>query len=282
MISFDIVLELLRITTLIYEYNESLLITDKTIKEYIDDISNNSEKINNLKISNTRKKMLLDMAKEIPTGKVCLFINDKKTDIQVGITVNDINKRICVIFRGTESKKDWYYDLQVIKHHIKDNIWIHSGFYNQLFDTNVYMKIVTEIKKQLEINPSYSIYITGHSLGAALATLFGYIYSDETTKNINVISFASPRVGNEQWCDSFIKKQNLHHYRITNNHDIVTAFPYYKYKHVGDNIRLSKNNVKFYENYNDNSLFDFTILNCWSVEDHNCEVYYTNLINNKW
>ena len=281
MIQHNTVVDLLRITILIYNYGADIKESSDTIETFVNKLADPtiSENIN---INETRKQILGDIAKEIPTGKVCNFINDKETDIQCGITINDVDKRICVVFRGSESLSDWYYDLYVIKKQIKDDVWVHGGFYKQLHDNDVYKNIVQHIKTQLETHPDYTIYVTGHSLGAALATLFGYLLSDEIENNITVVSFASPRVGNSSWKKSFEEKSNLTHYRITNCRDVITAFPLYNYKHVGKNIRLFEDKYSIFMDYNDDSFYDYTIMRCWSANDHNSELYYKHLLVNKW
>jgi predicted lipase len=266
---------------LVYNYGETFHVdnSDETVEAFVTKLSND---VNNLKMSETRKLALIDIAKNVPSGKVCRFITDKKTDIQVGITLNDKDKRICVVFRGSESSKDWYYDLQVRKMCIRDDIMVHSGFYDQLCSAGVFNDIVGEVKKQLAEHPDYALFVTGHSLGAALATLFGYLSAHVLDDKITVVSFASPRVGNASWKKSFEEKTNLEHYRVTNNRDIVTAFPNYKYKHVGDNIRISENAVSTFLDYQDDSWYDFSLFRCWSAGDHDCDLYYKHLLKNSW
>jgi len=280
-IPHNTVLDLLRITILVYNYGSDITLTDDTIETFVSKMSDSTIQ-NNLKLDETKKQILFDIAKQNPNGKVCNFINDKETDLQCGITINDDNKRICVVFRGSESLNDWYYDLYMIKKNLKDDIWVHSGFYKQLHDTDVYTKIVQNIKSQIETHLDYEIYITGHSLGAALATLFGYLLAHDIENNVTVVSFASPRVGNSSWQKSFESKSNLTHYRVTNCRDIITAFPSYNYKHVGKNIRLFENTHSIYMDYKDESIYDYTILRCWSANDHNSELYYKHLLINKW
>ena len=55
--------------------------------------------------------------------------------------------------------------------------------------------------------------------GAALSTLFGYMISREfSNTDITVVSFASPRVGDNGWKKHFDDADNLTHYRILNQH----------------------------------------------------------------
>jgi predicted lipase len=130
--------------------------------------------------------------------------------------------------------------------------------------------------------PEFSIYITGHSSGGALSTLFGYMLSNEIEEDITIISFASPRVGNYEWKKAFETKPNLMHYRITNHRDIVTAFPYYMYHHVGHNIRLYNNKYNFIKCDTKRKWYEETIFTCWSMDEHNSDLYYNRLTGTEW
>ena len=44
-------------------------------------------------------------------GKIVEFINDPETDLQAAITLSETKKTITVVFRGSESRSDWFYDL---------------------------------------------------------------------------------------------------------------------------------------------------------------------------
>ena len=138
-IPHDDVVELLRITILVYNYGKTFTIEDEneTIETFVNKLSKNGT-ADKIGLSDTRKSILLDVAKNTPSGKVHTFISNTDSDVQVGITINKTDKRICVVFRGSESTKDWFYDLKIQKHNLKDDIWVHSGFYQQLYAIGVY------------------------------------------------------------------------------------------------------------------------------------------------
>ena len=76
-------------------------------------------------------------------------------------------------------------------------------------------------------NIKRKIWITGHSLGAALATLAADRY-----RNVKgLYTYGSPRVGDKD----FKKNFRMNTYRFVNNNDIVTKVPPAgMYRHVGE------------------------------------------------
>jgi pimeloyl-ACP methyl ester carboxylesterase len=90
---------------------------------------------------------------------------------------------------------------------------VHKGFSDALDevwqDLHVYVKGLQ--------NEGRTVWITGHSLGAALATLAAYRYEDVQ----GLYTFGSPRVGNED----FVKDFHVTAYRFENNNDIVCKVP---------------------------------------------------------
>lgn len=162
------------------------------------------------------------------------FYSDRETDLDVGIYL--FPNKIIVSFRGTESITDGFYDLRVKKTKMQCGSEIHTGFFRQLFCSKVYDKFLEKVI-ELAQQADY-IYITGHSLGGALATLFGYHFSRYTYKHVNIISFASPRVGNYKWYKNFNKRINLSHLRVYISSDPVPLFPIINYFHTGERIKL--------------------------------------------
>lgn len=246
-INLNIIIESLRLSMLIYNYDNTKQYS--SIQEYLNQ---------NIKTD----KLLNDIASYAPNGKVIKYINNNKTDLQVAVTKSYNKQKLSVVFRGSESKKDWLYNLKFPKTIIKNNnnIKVHKGFYLQLKNNiNQLDQLVLN-----NIKPNTQIIITGHSLGGALATIYGYLLCEKTDNVITIISFASPRVGNLKFKQSFNNKSNLIHHRITNNKDLICAIPIFNYHHVGKLINLkTKNNI---------------FLN---LKDHDINEYYNNLMKNR-
>jgi len=93
--------------------------------------------------------------------------------------------------------------------------------------------ILDDVKELMKEHANYRLYCTGHSLGGACCTLFGFYAAmeDELVQNgpVVVISIASPRVGGYEFCDSFHEleqKRRIQHLRVSNKEDVVTHLPF--------------------------------------------------------
>lgn len=274
-IKHDDVIGLLCITMLVYDYGKSFSVNPNTsLEEYM-------KTPPTLKCGSKTEALQL-LCKRTPNGIVRMFLDDAKTDLQAGITISNERKTVYVVFRGSESLTDWMYDFSVVKTELGDGVKVHSGFHNQLFKTNAFGKLKGELQAIFgdDKYKEYDLTITGHSLGASLATLFGYLICDSFARtHITVVSFASPRVGNREWKSAFDSKPNLKHYRITNKRDVVTVCPSYKYHHVGTNICLHDDRVEIQHEY---PTFEKTIFSCWSIKEHFCDLYFDRLLENDW
>ncbi len=130
-----------------------------------------------------------------------------------------------VVFRGAITTADWKHtrDFNFFKapNPIEENfqgkkeyITFHSGFYNYIFrrrkDTNTtkYDEIVNKvIELAAMLGEDSEIVVTGFSLGAALATIFGFYGSADArlTKKgpIKMYTYGSPYVGGPSFAKSF-------------------------------------------------------------------------------
>jgi len=141
-------------------------------------------------------------------------------------------------FRGTQPDRweDVRTDIKVLKERTI-NGKVHAGFkkaYNDISD-----EILEEFRANLGEMP---LYITGHSLGAALATVATQELGDEFNDQIAACyTFGSPRVGD----GTYEKSIKAPFYRIVNTTDIVTLVPiiFGTFVHVGDPRYLSRRRV---------------------------------------
>lgn len=287
-ISYHEVLTMLYLSQLIYDYhtNEYFnLDSNESISTYIKMVNIKYDDGLDNEIFKYIKEALLYLNMNFPDCKLLTYIDNKETDTNLAILVDDIKKNIVITFRGTESITDCYYDLVFTKQNINnvDNLKVHKGFYEQLM--SVYDEILSKLEQLLNYNNEYNIYITGHSLGSGIGTIFAYLLQDiYPNKLIKLITFGGPRVGNYTFKQNFENKKNIIHYRITNNRDIVTAVPFINYYHVGLNIHLESDSI-FIIPYNTYSTYWYgSLFHSFNVCNHKLEYYHTNLINkeNQW
>ena len=130
-------------------------------------------------------------------------------------------------FRGTEPDEitDLLADLNAIPRGAMTHGLVHSGFRGELD------KLWDDIVKHHGAgHQNKTFYITGHSLGAAMATIATSRFEEEV-KVQQLTTFGSPRVGTRK----FVKNIETPHVRFVNNNDIVTKVPLFimGYKHHG-------------------------------------------------
>lgn len=162
------------------------------------------------------------------------IFNSDETDTQAFLAKNDEYGYAVLAFRGTEvsKKKDILTDAKALKVTMIEG-GVHRGF------LTAYNSVKDDIEKSLEKVLGLPIYITGHSLGAALATV-ATNYLEEVVINKTILrdqiaacyTFGSPRVGNRE----FDKEFRSAIYRVVNTTDIVTVVPLLAmgFTHVGE------------------------------------------------
>ena len=140
-------------------------------------------------------------------------------------------------FRGTEPSKlnDVTADLKLIKNSAMAGGKVHSGFQDEVND--LWMDILKELEHNSNLKVQKDVYMCGHSLGAAMATIAATRHQPE-----ELFTFGSPRVGGPK----FIKNIKCPHLRFQNNNDIVTRIPpaWLGFRHHGEMIYFDANGDK--------------------------------------
>ncbi len=138
-------------------------------------------------------------------------------------------------FRGTEPDEpaDLKRDLDVIPKPFLLGGRVHGGFLEALHGDNGVWK---EVEEALGGLGSLSVWFTGHSLGAALATV-----AAATRKPTGLITFGSPRVGDEAFVQLL---KDVRTYRYVNGADLVARIPpKIMYRHAGAMVFLDERRV---------------------------------------
>lgn len=153
---------------------------------------------------------------------------------------DSVKKVAYIIFRGTYNITEWIedfnynqeslpkiptknnqvlFDLGPVVQKMTNKPMIHDGF------LEIYTKFQQDLLAQLKILSPNQIIISGHSMGAAIATICGIdIIQISDYPNPIVYNFASPRIGNFEFSE-FVKTLNLKVYRIVNTLDVIPQLP---------------------------------------------------------
>lgn len=150
---------------------------------------------------------------------------------------------IILAFRGTEPPqlKDWMTDLEAWLEPGPQGL-VHRGFQRAL--NAIWNELWTQIQSyqgqtqdgSVVTGQGKSLWITGHSLGAALATLTAAKLRLEMDRGVfGLYTFGSPRVGDRAFADAFNAAFGKYAFRFVNSTDGVTRIPLrrMRYSHVG-------------------------------------------------
>ncbi|OYD98225.1 hypothetical protein CDG77_06840 [Nostoc sp. 'Peltigera membranacea cyanobiont' 213] len=178
------------------------------------------------------------------------------------VASEDGTDNIYVIFRGTRGFLEWFKDVNVQLVSFKDstnrnheiveikdtiaegilqenqgsviipNIDNNFGFVTAGF-RGIYVslrkKLIDALNEKWKKSQNAKVFVTGHSLGGALATLAipDILKNTQFTNPENVVlyTFASPRCGDRQFAASF-EALKVQHWRIANTEDFVTMLPF--------------------------------------------------------
>ncbi len=150
-----------------------------------------------------------------------------------GIEVNNV----VVVFRGTLGLRDMFTDIRVPMTKWNERGQVHAGFLNALDS------VWEDIRHELQ-SLRVPAFFTGHSLGAALATMAAAraLFDPTLMSPAALYTFGSPRVGDADFRENL---RGLFHARIVNDRDIVTTVPpvvslpfFPLYQHCGQQHRL--------------------------------------------
>lgn len=175
------------------------------------------------------------------------WLSDHDRDIVSVNTVSSDNVQAMVIhhrrfvvvsFRGTDEPRDWVSNLNALT--VSTPLGgVHKGFHKALD------KVVFDIDRQIGAarldaqhfghGRGLPLYLTGHSLGGALATLYAARLVEADDPFYALYTFGSPRCGDREWARTFNAEAKDRTFRFCNNNDIVTRVPsrLMGYSHVG-------------------------------------------------
>lgn len=165
---------------------------------------------------------------------------------------------IVIAFRGTSSSSDWASDAlatQMEYPYARGAGKTHRGI------TQIYQTARDQIHTSLRgLNPAKTLYLTGHSLGGALAILCALDVSFHTSfRAPQLYTYGSPRVGSPAFVSAFSRRP-IGVQRISNLYDAVTYLPpptvriprinqTFEYRHVKPFVSLEFHNGRMSSNH---------------------------------
>jgi predicted lipase len=168
-------------------------------------------------------------------------LSDSKTDTQGFIAIDHELKKYWVVFRGTKGFVDILTDVDFYKKEYKFKFGeakVHSGM------LSAFESVRAEIDSvNFDEHSDYEIICTGHSLGAALATLTA---ATCFPRKPSIATFGSPRVGDSDFKKAFVQAVSSST-RVVFEADAITELPPLQgYRHVPTMLRIDSDGKKLY------------------------------------
>ncbi|TFG77426.1 MAG: lipase family protein [Thermodesulfobacteriales bacterium] len=169
--------------------------------------------------------------RSVITGSPCL---DDDTVIPFAF-IATLDDNIYVVFRGTETFSDEISDIaafQIPYNFVPNGGKVSLGFLSayQGDNTNPVQSAILSKLDELTMTGNYSnLYITGHSLGGAVAFLAFPDFSQNVgmIDSVTMYNFAGPAVGDSQFVSTYEATESLNRasFRIVNTNDLVPMLP---------------------------------------------------------
>ncbi|KAH8697777.1 Alpha/Beta hydrolase protein [Talaromyces proteolyticus] len=143
-----------------------------------------------------------------------------------GLLIKDDSRKLFILsFRGSKTISNWLTNLDFTltdASSLCDGCEAHKGFLEAW--QSVSEKIESELSAAIAENKDYGIVVTGHSLGAALATLAAVELRNQGDK-VDLYTYGCPRVGNHAFASFVTTQEGGTNYRVTHTDDPVPKVP---------------------------------------------------------
>ena len=195
------------------------------------------------------------------------FYQKGKRDSEV-IPIGFIARRkkdVYLIFRGTSTDQEWIRNFMIglVPYSLKNFGKVHTGF------LQTYNLFRPAIKEALEgARPGRRLFIAGHSLGGALATVALPDVDTRMNRKVTAVyTYGSPRIGDKAFVTAFNRQYGERSFRVVNIEDVVGSIP--------PPIPIA-GNIGGYFSHVDTPV-DFTTQEEGSEKNHNINTYLSAL-----
>lgn len=138
--------------------------------------------------------------------------------------------RVIIAFRGSEQDpRDWINNANFRPVPGEHDGHVHSGFHGALDE------VWDQIAAHVDRDTPRPLFVTGHSLGGALATLAGARLHSAGMAVGGVYTYGQPRVGKSDFQRHYNEALRDKTFRMVNHIDLVTRVPLlvHGYRHIG-------------------------------------------------
>lgn len=189
--------------------------------------------------------------------KIVQVLEAEKGELGTGYVMVDYIKEVVVVaFRSSTTTQDWFSDFTIqptdFKPLSQNEYWklVENGKISECKDCQLHRGLskfteslgrdfLTKIECILERYPKFKIVITGHSLGAALASMVGIELRLKGYFPL-VLTYAPPRIFNtnlKEWVDELFETEKIHQ-EIIDTGNIQFDKGYFRVVHRNDYIPL--------------------------------------------
>lgn len=156
------------------------------------------------------------------------------------------NDLVYVVFQGTQSPVDWFYNF-ILKFKTVSGVGsYHTGF--MTVSETSFQFVGEYLLAVLKRNPQSKVVLTGHSLGGAMATMYAYILQQEYpgVSIQSLVTFGQPRCGDKSFV-GYLNSLNFDYKRFVNNGDYIADVPppseYGDWSHAGLGFVLTESEL---------------------------------------
>lgn len=149
---------------------------------------------------------------------------------------------VVVVFRGTDDTEDWFINANMYLHYLEVGE-IHTGF------AGAYGMVQTSIVEEVTRLKPKPVWITGHSLGGAMALTCAVDMIEFQNQSVDgVITFGQPKIGREKLTANLQEKIGDRYVHFANERDVVPFLPK-TFSHCGLLLRFFNGKVQKSSNY---------------------------------
>ncbi|AET41036.1 putative lipase Ecym_7188 [Eremothecium cymbalariae DBVPG len=199
----------------------------------------------------------LDVNPTAQRTRVELVLVAEKDELGTGYVAVDHGREVVMLaFRGSSTQQDWFSDFQIhpttyvpasakkYRKLVRDGVIppcegckVHRGFYR--FAKTLSRDFLERVERIFNLYPNYNLVVTGHSLGAALASLCGI---ELVLRGFNplVLTYATPKMFNQplrDWVNDIFNTEQIHEKSIEKQ-ELQLNQGYFRVVHLQDYIPM--------------------------------------------